>query len=246
MTRRAIAVITIGAGALFVVLGSLFPLYGMEAVARFGPGGEAQESSRRLVALTGWEYVQEPLPSGESLTYGFPVYGHGLVLAAVLAGVGALLQLRSPLLAAIGRFAVLVGCGLVVGVLWAALETLGTLFGSGNAGAAVTSDEFVGTGTWLAGGAALALLVGAVLAHDWPARVPRPAGVSVYQVDDDDTPPFGIAIPVDELDVPPADTTSPSGTARPTGTAWPAVADPPGGGAAADPSPDRPSSPDRG
>jgi hypothetical protein len=84
------------------------------------------------------------------------------------------------------------------------VETLRTLFGYSTPTATLSVDEFVGPGTWLIGAAALALLVGAVVAHDWPARVPRPTGLSVYQVDDDDTPPFGIAIPVSELDLPPA------------------------------------------
>ncbi|MEV8443839.1 hypothetical protein AB0425_41245 [Actinosynnema sp. NPDC051121] len=205
MTRRAIAVLTIGAGALLVVLGSLFPLYGVETALRPSVGGGVpQPGMRRLVALTGWEYVQDPPvagPGGGGFDY--PVYGYGLVLAAVVAGVGAVVQLRSALVAAIGRFAVLAAFGVVVGTLWTALETLRTLFGNGTTTATLSTEEFVGAGTWLVGAAALALLVGAAVAHDWPARVPRPTGLSVYQVDDDDTPPFGIAIPVGELDVPP-------------------------------------------
>ncbi|MEU4742099.1 hypothetical protein AB0G02_16785 [Actinosynnema sp. NPDC023658] len=206
MTRRTIAVITIGAGALFVVLGSLFPLYGNETILKYGPNGPLPEGERRVVALTGWEYVQEPMPdpSPSGTGFDFPVYGYALAFAAVLAAAGALLQFRSPLLAAIGRFGVLTGFGMVVGTLWTVLETLRTLFGAnaGRSSADVVSRGFVGTGTWLVGGAAVALLVGVVLAQEWPARLPRPEGASVYQVgDDDDTPPFGIAIPVTELDV---------------------------------------------
>ncbi|MFD0206942.1 MULTISPECIES: hypothetical protein [Saccharothrix] len=212
MTRRAIVVITIGAGALLVVLGSLFPLYGLETEVRPGPGRPSPNDVSRLVALTGWEYVEEPVPLNrpEGAGFDFPVYGYGLVFAAVLAGVGALLQLRTPLLAAIGRFGVLAGFGLAVGTLWAAVETLRTLFGvSAMPASFVTQETFVGTGTWVIGSGVLALLAGAVMAHDWPARVPRPTGVAVYQVDDDDTPPFGIAIPVSELDVPPAGPVAP-------------------------------------
>lgn len=203
MTRRAIAVITIGAGALFVVLASLLPLYGVRTTVRQGVN-PASPGTSRTVALSGWEYFQDPVPPGEYLGSGvYPVYGYGLVLAAVLAAVGALLQLRSPLLAAVGRFAVLAAVGVVVGTVWAVLETLRTLFGSVNTAPTVTTDEFVGTGTWLLALASVAMVVGAVVAHDWPARVTRPAGVSVYRVDDDDTPPFGIPVPVSELDVPP-------------------------------------------
>jgi hypothetical protein len=208
MTRRAFAVITIGAGALMVVLGSLFPLYGVETLVRPGLDGPIPNGVRRLVALTGWEYVEEPTrpPVPAGVEFDFPVYGYGLVFAAVLAGVGGLLQLRSPLLAAIGRFGVLAAVGVLVGTLWTALETLRTLFGVSTPSAVVTNEEFVGTGTWLIGASALAMLVGVVVAHDWPARAQRPAGVSVYQAgDDDDTPPFGIAIPVSDLDVPPGD-----------------------------------------
>ncbi|WP_367137274.1 hypothetical protein [Saccharothrix sp. HUAS TT1] len=204
MSRRAAAVITTGAGALFVVLGSLFELFGRETVIRYGPGGPLPFPERRSVALTGWELVEEPVRAGVDAGPGIPVYGYGLVFAAVLAGVGAVLQLRSPLLAAIGRFAVLVASGVVVGTVWAALETLRTLFGAENTPPTVDVDQFVGTGTWLLSAAAVALLVGAVLAHDWPERVARPTGPSVYQVadDEDDTPPFGIAIPVADLGVP--------------------------------------------
>lgn len=224
MTRRSIAVLTIGAGALLVVLGSLFPLYGVEASLRPGSGSSLPDGVRRLVALTGWEYVQEPVPPANpgGVGFGFPVYGHGLVFAAALAGVGALAQLRSPLAAAIGRFVVLAAFGVVVGTLWAALETLRTLFGNSTQSSMLGNDQFVGTGTWLIGAAALALLVGAAVAHDWPARVPQPTGVSVYQVDDDDTPPFGIAIPVSELDVPPG------GPVTPPVAELPPVADLPG------------------
>ena len=229
MTRRAIAVLTIGAGALVVVLGSLFPLYGVETTARPGVNGPIEEGVLRMVALTGWEYVREPMPPGIRAgdDFAFPAYGHGLVFAAVLAAIGALAQLRSPRVAAIGRFGVLTAFGIVVGTLWAAVETLGTLFGGGSPStSATTTEEFVGTGTWLVGAAALALLVGAAVAHDWPAPVPRPAGVSVYQVDDDDTPPFGIAIPVTELEVPPAPVSpdgsmSPGGSVAPDRSAWP-------------------------
>lgn len=203
MTRRAFAVLTTCAGALMVVLGSLFPLYGVEISRRVELGGPVSEGMGRFMALTGWEYVEEP-PSGYAggIEPDFPVYGHALVFAAVLAAVGALLQLRSPLLAAVGRFGVLAAVGLAVGTLWAVLETLRTLFGVSAPSPAVGYDEIIGTGTWLIGASALVMLVGVVVAHDWPARVPRPTGVSVYQVADDDTPPFGIAIPVSDLDVP--------------------------------------------
>ncbi|QQQ74727.1 hypothetical protein IOD16_26775 [Saccharothrix sp. 6-C] len=240
MTRRAIAVLTIGAGALMVVLGSLFPLYGVETAVRPGSDGPIPNGVQRLVALTGWEYVQEPPavnPAG--VDFDFPVYGYGLVFAAVLAGVGALLQLRSPLLAAVGRFGVLAAVGVVVGALWTALETLRTLFGSSSASPVVVNHEFIGTGTWLVGAAGLVMLVGAVVAHDWPAREPRPAGASVYQVaDDDDTPPFGIPIPVTELTVPPGEPAPPAGPAAPPAAELPPVTDlprPPGApGSAAD------------
>ncbi|ONI89067.1 hypothetical protein ALI22I_16215 [Saccharothrix sp. ALI-22-I] len=210
MSRRAIAVVSIGAGALFVVLGSLFPLYGTEIYTRFVPPGGQPSGARGTIALTAWELIRDPVPPADVRGDGdsFPTYGHSLVVAAVLAAIGAGLQLRSPLLAAIGRFGVLVGFGLVVGTLWTALETLRQLLGDGgsvNGG----SEQFVGTGTWMIGGAVLVMLVGVVLAQDWPARLPRPTGVSVYQVDDDDTPPFGIAIPVSELEVPATDPSTP-------------------------------------
>jgi hypothetical protein len=205
VSRRALAVLLIGAGALFVVLGSLFPLYGMETVVDYRPEGPRVEGR---IALTGWEVVQEPPPPPQNAdTWRGPVFGYGLVAAAVLAAVGAGLQLRSPRSAAIGRFGVVAGLGLVVGTLWAALEILTLMFG-GPEGS--STENFVGAGTWIIGGAALVMLVGAVLAQDWPPRVPRPTGTSVYQVDDDDTPPFGIAIPVGELDVP-ADGTGETG-----------------------------------
>ncbi|MCC8250940.1 hypothetical protein [Saccharothrix luteola] len=239
MTRRAFAVLTIGAGALMVVLGSLFELYGVETSVRPGLDDSVPNGMRRLMALTGWEYVEEPQSRNpDGVGFDFPVYGYGLVFAAVLAAVGAVLQLRSPLLAAVGRFGVLAAVGVLVGTLWAAVETLRTLF-SIDPPPMVSHKEFVGTGTWLIAASALAMLVGAVAAHDWPARVPRPTGVSVYQVADDDTPPFGIAIPVSELDVPPGEPVPPAGPVAPPVAELPPVADlprPPGApGAAADP-----------
>lgn len=240
MTRRAFVVLTIGAGALMVVLGSLFPLYGVETSVRPGMDVSVPNGIRRLMALSGWEYVEEP-PSGNAggVQFDFPVYGYGLVFAAVLAAVGALLQLRSPLLAAVGRFGVLAAVGVVVGTLWTALETLRTLFSVDMSSPMVTHEEFVGTGTWLIGASALAMLVGAVVAHDWPARVPRPTGVSVYQVaDDDDTPPFGIAIPVSELDVPPGDPAPPAGPVAPPVAELPPLADLPRPHGAPDPATD--------
>ncbi|XVS62767.1 hypothetical protein ACQPYE_31555 [Actinosynnema sp. CA-299493] len=226
MTRRAFAVLTIGAGALMVVLGSLFPLYGVETSARPGLDGPIPDGVRRLVALTGWEYVQEPVvvnPDGGG--FDIPVYGYGLVFAAVLAGACALLQLRSPLLAAVGRFGVLAAVGVLVGTVWAAVETLRTLFGVSTPPPTLTNEPFIGTGTWLIGASAVAMLVGAVAAHDWPARVPRPTGVSVYQVADDDTPPFGIPVPVTELAVPPGEPAPPAGPVAPPVAELPPVVD---------------------
>ncbi|MFI9010802.1 hypothetical protein ACIGNX_26545 [Actinosynnema sp. NPDC053489] len=234
MTRRAIAVPTIGAGALLVVLGSLFPLYGQETHVRPGVNGPLPEGLLRSVALTGWEYLQEPALSGRSAGVGFdfPVYGHGLVLGAVLAGAGALLQLRSARWAAVGRFGVLAAFGLVVGTLWAAVETLRTVFGvDSGASPAVTTSEFVGAGTWLVGVAAVVLLVGAVLAQEWPPRLPRATGLSVYQVDDDATPPFGIAMPVSEEGQPSGGAGQPGGAVPPGGAGvWGGGVSPGGGG----------------
>ncbi|NUT52992.1 MAG: hypothetical protein HOV94_37745, partial [Saccharothrix sp.] len=202
MTRRAIAVATTAAGALFVVLGSLLPLYGVESAPRYEPpGGPLPEVTRWTLLVTPWELVRTPPPPPGVDMGEFPTYGYSLVFAVMVVAVGVVMQLRTPLVAAIGRVGVLVASGLVVGTVWTALETLGDIFGGT---ALEEAREFVGAGTWLLLLGAAGLLAGSVVAQDWPARVPQSSGVAVYQLDDDDTPPFGIPIPVAEPGARPA------------------------------------------
>lgn len=199
MTRRAVAVGVLVAGALLVVLGSLFPLFGVEQVELFGPAGPVSEGRLVRVGITGWELVREPPLDGVGEQGGpEPTYGHALVLAALLAGVGAALQFRAPRLAVAGRLAAFAGAGLVAGVLWTVVETWSVLFGGPLPDEDVRTS--VGPGGYLLGVAAALIAVGTALSVEWPARAARPAGASVYQVDDDETPPFGIAIPVTELE----------------------------------------------
>lgn len=202
MTRRGIATTALAAGALLVVLGSLFPLYGSQEPQPPVTGrGTAPEYA--TVAITGWELTRDPAPASVPPDDRFPTYGPALVVAAVLAGAGAVLQLRTPRQAAVGRFTAVAGAGLVGGVLWAVLETWSKLFGNPFRFLGEEDPSFVGAGAYVLGAAVVLVAGGAALGAEWPARAAKPTGVSVHRVDDDDTPPFGIAIPVSELDVPP-------------------------------------------
>ncbi|GAA1304410.1 hypothetical protein [Saccharothrix xinjiangensis] len=198
MSRLA-GVVALVVGAVLVVFGSLLPLYGVQQEELFGSGGPVSNGRVVTVGITGWELVREPDPEGLGDQGGpEPSYGYPLVLAALLAGAGAALQFRAPRQAVAGRLAAFTGAGLAAGVLWAVVETWSVLFGG------PLPDEdvrtFVGSGGYLVGVAAALIAVGAVLSVEWPARAARPTGVAVHQVeDDDDTPPFGIAIPVVEL-----------------------------------------------
>ncbi|MBY8849362.1 hypothetical protein [Saccharothrix longispora] len=215
--RRTTAIVVLGAGALLVVLGSLLPLYGM--TEQFG-GGPDPAAGTRTYALTGWESVVEPPfrvegvedVDGVDEQDRIPVYGHALVAAAALVALGAVLQLRPPRPAAIGRSAAVAGLGLLLGTLWAAVETTSKLFGEGDA----THDrEFVGSGTWTVLAAAALVLAGVVLAHERP--VPATADGETPRAGDDDvdTPPLGIPAPV--IEVRPINEDDVAGQHHPTG-----------------------------
>ncbi|GAA3462249.1 hypothetical protein ACFFSW_26870 [Saccharothrix longispora] len=218
--RRTTAIVVLGAGALLVVLGSLLPLYGM--TEEFG-GGPGAASEARTYALTGWESVVEPPfrvegvegvegVDGVDEQDRIPVYGHALVAAAALVALGAVLQLRPPRPAAIGRSTAVAGLGLLLGTLWAAVETTSKLFGTG---AATHEREFVGSGTWTVLAAAALVLAGVVLAHEWP--VPTTADGETPRAGDDDvdTPPLGIPVPV--IEVRPINGDDVDGERHPTG-----------------------------
>ncbi|MBB5959343.1 hypothetical protein FHS29_005963 [Saccharothrix tamanrassetensis] len=192
MSRRgAIAAGALLTGALLTFAGVLMDLYRLEVALPEYQG----------FRLTPWQvHYRPPIdPSSDPHT---PQWGYPMVLAGVLAVVAALLLFRSPRFVAVGRFAAVASAGLLVGTTWSAHATVTTLFGRENL--PPSSSATLGSGMWTLTAACLVLLVGAALAQDWPPRAPEPTGVSVYRVDgdDDDTPPFGIAIPTTALDVP--------------------------------------------
>ncbi|MGM1062985.1 hypothetical protein [Saccharothrix sp. Mg75] len=206
MTRRGTAVVALCAGALLTVLGSLFPLYGV--MNRFtAAGGLGPDQEPVMYAWTAWEPVLGPTSEVSAGEGGFriPVYGYAFVVAAALVALGAVLQLRRPLSAAIGRVVAVLGLGLLLGTLWAALETTSKLFGTADgagdaSGSGPVDPEFVGSGTWLIAVAAAAVLAGVVLAHDWPSNAAVAGDPTAGPLDDDvDTPPFGIPLPVIEV-----------------------------------------------
>ncbi|MFC6094072.1 hypothetical protein [Saccharothrix lopnurensis] len=210
MTRRAVAVGLLVVGALLVLLGSLFPLFAVEQVELFGPGGREPDSRTVTVGITGWEVVRDPEPDAAAELDGEdPVYGYALVVAALLAGAGAVLRVRTPRQAVVGGLAAGAGAGLVAGVLWAVVETWSVLFGGPLPDEGVRT--FVGAGGYLLGVAVALVVAGAVLGAEWPPRAPRTAGDAVHRVDDDATPPFGIAVPVIELGPVEADRDHPTG-----------------------------------
>ncbi|WP_433263100.1 hypothetical protein ACQPZF_31260 [Actinosynnema sp. CS-041913] len=194
MNRRMIAAGTLSAGALLGFGGALLELYRVDAPPPRGVGG---------FTLTAWRIVFYNQPTTEDVMDG-PQWGYPLVTASALALVAAVLLFRPAPLAAVGRFTAVIATGLLGGTAWSVHTTIRNLFVNPET-VPYGFATVVGAGLWSLAGACLVLLVGAVLAQDWPRRAPKPTGVAVYRVDgDDDTPPFGIPIPTAELAVPEA------------------------------------------
>ncbi|MEV0679750.1 hypothetical protein AB0I60_24810 [Actinosynnema sp. NPDC050436] len=211
MTRKVLGVVALAVGALLVFAGSWQELLRLEGPA--GPGSAG-------IALTPWSIENRSGRTRSPNGVDSPQWGYALVLAGGLAAFAAVALVRSPRLAALGRLAAALAVGLVGATAWAAYTTITTLL----SGPREPSSRFqwvVGSGLWTLATACLVLLVGAVLALEWPPRAPRPEGPVVYQVDGDDdhTPPFGILLPPTALgaaDAPSAADPSPPGPAAST------------------------------
>ncbi|MEJ2853954.1 MULTISPECIES: hypothetical protein [unclassified Saccharothrix] len=193
MNLRVAGAVALGVGAVLAVCGSLLELYRVEF--RFSPDPDRVDVQVFTAWQSKFDFAGMDKPESTSgLGWGLPI-----TAAVVLVVVGLVLLFRSPLLNAVGRVVVVAAGGVLIGTTWSAYETLDRLFG-----AQVVPDgkEFVGAGLWMLVVACLAVAVGAGLVQEWPPRAPKPDGPSVYRVDDeDDTPPFGIPIPTDEIDV---------------------------------------------
>jgi hypothetical protein len=196
VNRRVLAVIALVSGALLAVAGSLQDLYVFEqpSVPRGVPD--------RFV-LTFWAIVYES--DGERLEGlgNGPEWGYGMVAGVVLALLGAVLVFRSPRAAVVGRIAAVAGFGVMAGTTWSACTTVASFFPEESSTGLEIGDSSFGPGLPSVLVACALVLAGALLAQEWPERAERPAGPSVYRVDgdDDDTPPFGIPIPVHEIEV---------------------------------------------
>lgn len=191
MNRRVAGAVALGVGAVLAVCGSLLELFRMEF--HFTPDRVDRQ------VFTAWRVTFDFAGVNAPETTTGLGWGPPIAAGAVLAVVGLVLLFRSPLLNAVGRFVVVVAAGVLIGTTWSAYETLDRLFGSTQV---IESAKAVGVGMWVLVTACLAVAVGAGAVQDWPARAPKPEGPSVYRVDDeDDTPPFGIPIPTDEIDV---------------------------------------------
>ncbi|MEU7529658.1 hypothetical protein AB0A74_28290 [Saccharothrix sp. NPDC042600] len=192
MNRRVVGAVALGVGAVLAVCGSLLELFRAE----FRVGPDRVDSQ----VLTAWRTTFEF--SGAQAPETFPGWGWGysIVAAAVLAVVGLVLLFRSPTAGAVGRFAVVAAGGVLIGTTWSAYATLDGMF---DTIAMINGGMAFGPGLWVLVLACLALTAGAALVQEWPERPPRPEGPAVYRVDgdDEDTPPFGIPIPTDEIDL---------------------------------------------
>ncbi|MEU5696143.1 hypothetical protein [Actinosynnema sp. NPDC020468] len=196
MIRRTVGAGLLVAAAVLGVAGSFQPVVSLIAPPM---GAEAETT----LSLTGWGYQAAtqnasssdvPLPTG-------PVHGYGLLAAATLLVLGAILVSRGGRVGAIGRLVAMAAAGAQAATAWAVWATAdGTFQG------AIVSDtgyrRSIGDAVWLLALAAVLAITGAVLAQqrvdpaDAAAR-PRLTGTAVYRVDgedDDATPPFGIPL----------------------------------------------------
>ncbi|WP_447009339.1 hypothetical protein [Saccharothrix hoggarensis] len=207
--RRRVGVVALLVGAALAVLGTVLPLY----THAFDLGRDLTfENRQNLWGLLSGERVQ-----ARDAWFGLPV-----VAGAGLAVLGAVLARR-----AWGRLAALAGVMLMIGAVWAvAQQVLVVATVDPISGVTVTTD--LESGAPVLVGGLLAALAGALLVQDWtsgdaPAETGDGEVAVVHRLDDPDagpdadadTPPFGIAIPVSELDVPPA--TPRAGDAGPAG-----------------------------
>ncbi|XVV01768.1 hypothetical protein ACQPW3_30870 [Actinosynnema sp. CA-248983] len=192
MNGRVVGAVALGVGAVLAVCGSLLELYRIEF--EFQPG----RSDRQV--FTAWQSTFDFTGMSAPETTPGLGWGYPIAAAAALAVVGLVLLFRSPLLGAIGRFVAVLAGGLLIGTTCSAYLTLERLFG---ATASSFGEPTIGAGLRVLGLASLAVALGAVLVQEWPQRLPKPVGPAVYRVgdDDEDTPPFGIPIPTDEIDV---------------------------------------------
>ncbi|MBM7813846.1 hypothetical protein [Saccharothrix algeriensis] len=187
MSRRVLGAVLLGAGGVLALVGTLLDLYRLE-----GPAGAPPGTS---FTLTAWRIAFEAGAGGGPVPR-TPQWGYALVPAGGLAVLGAVLQFRSPVLAAVGRFAAVAGFGALAATTWSVHTTVTTLFGGAFPPAGYA--DRLGPGLWAFAAACPVLLAGALLVQEWPRRVPVPAGAAVHRVDgDDDTPPFGIPVPTD-------------------------------------------------
>lgn len=183
--------VALGVGAVLAVCGSLLELYRAE----FRVGPDRADTQVLTAWQTTFDFAASPAP--ETLPgWG---WGYSIVAAAVLAVVGLVLLFRSPFAGAVGRFLVVAAGGVLIGTTWSAYATLDGMFDNI---VMINGSTTVGSGLWVLALACLALAAGAALVQEWPERAPRPEGPAVYRVDGDeeDTPPFGIPIPADEID----------------------------------------------
>ncbi|WP_309117229.1 hypothetical protein [Saccharothrix sp.] len=192
MSGRVVGAVALGVGAVLAVCGSLLELYRIEF------GFEPGRTDRQV--FTGWQSSFDFTGMAQPENMPGLGWGYPIVAAAALAVVSVVLLFRSPLLGAVGRVLAVLAGGLLIGTTCSAFLTLERLLGPTAVAYGTTT---VGAGLWVLVLACLAVAAGAVLVQEWPRRQPKPAGPAVYRVDgdDEDTPPFGIPIPTDEIDV---------------------------------------------
>ena len=194
--RRKIAWVLLALGAVLAVIGSIQDVF---STVYKGFGADLRSTS------TLWVTTSNPQDGAVEQTALFAA-GWPVVVAAIMMAVAVVLLTRQETAFA-GRPLAVGGAGVLAGILFLyvfQLRELKELIDSEPPRGSGKDELLYHDGFYLLLIAAAAGLVGAVLAQ---RRNPEPAvededegdGVVVHQLDsDDDTPPFGIAIPDDD------------------------------------------------
>ncbi|CCH33819.1 hypothetical protein ABZ816_21520 [Actinosynnema sp. NPDC047251] len=181
MNRRVLGVVALLVAAPLVFVGTFLPLY--TQVWEFG------DPASMTIEQTSWEVRSN---NGQGVFGRQALYAVPMVVGALLMVLGAL---RVGVLW--GRLTAFAGSVLLLGSTWAVAHYAFATYLTESPGNGLEITPTLGLGTSVLLAASVLAVVGGLLVQEWPPRAPRPEGPVVYQLDDDDTPPFGI--PVAEL-----------------------------------------------
>ncbi|MBB5959344.1 hypothetical protein FHS29_005964 [Saccharothrix tamanrassetensis] len=185
MSRRVAGVVALVISAPLVLVATFLPLYEQRWEFTYG--------HTMTVVQTGWEVTSDS-GDGDGLFGREALYGMPMVVAALLLVLGAV---RAG--AMWGRLVAACGAMLLLGSAWTVGHfVLATYLLEQPGGGLVITTDF-GLALAVLGLASVLAVGGALMVQDWPSRVPGTEAPLVYRVegDDDDTPPFGIPLPVE-------------------------------------------------